>query len=77
MSAADKKAPPLQIRGLTDAAYNRFRTGAAARGMTQAQYLERLLELHHTMMALTTSPDAHEPVVAAVLEKYGLGPVTA
>jgi HNH endonuclease/Homeodomain-like domain-containing protein len=36
----------LQIRNLSESASSRFREGAYLRGLSQAQYLERLLELH-------------------------------
>lgn len=36
----------LSIRGLDPETYHTFRTAAAGRGLTQAEYLRRLVNLH-------------------------------
>lgn len=59
--------PDLAIRKLDPATLERFRRGAAARGITQAEYLERLLTLHEFEMAMANRE----------LPAMGLEPVTA
>lgn len=39
------------IRGISDELAARLRSGAGARGWTQAQYIEALVELHDTCRA--------------------------
>jgi len=66
----------LTIRKLPADSYDTFRLGAAARRMTQAQFLGALLELHRWAM----SPGDDNPTGSAVrrkLEQFGLDAVTA
>lgn len=75
--SADSKAPPLQIRGLSSEAYDRFRRGAAARNMTQSRYLEQLLELHREILAMSTEHAyEHTDKLTLMLFDLGLQPVT-
>ena len=64
----------IAIRSVDDAIAERFARNAAARGMSQAQYLAALVELHSTMRALADSPtsDGRWQQVQTELESLGL-----
>lgn len=64
----------ILIRNVDADARGRLSRGAAMRGMTQAEYLGRLLDLHDTMRALADTPtsDGRWEQVATELESLGL-----
>lgn len=71
-------AARFEIKTLPPEIAERFRRGAAFRGLTQAEYLERLLDLHDQMRALADSPtsDGRWQQVATELEALGLQTVS-
>lgn len=68
----------LAIKGMPAHVAERFRRGARARNITQAEYLDRLLDLHDQMRALADSPtsDGRWQQVATELEALGLQTVS-
>ena len=64
--------PSLFIRGLSEEAAFRFRTGALLRGWTQAQYLEALVELHESMRSFLDGKDD----IGEIMFSLGLHTVT-
>ena len=48
--------PNLTIRNVSDTALSRFREGASLRGISQAQYLEKLLDLHQELRSFSEPP---------------------
>ena len=59
----------LNIRQLPQGVGDRFRRGATARGLTQAEYLEKLLALHD---AIRARADASDDGLKTELESMGL-----
>lgn len=76
---ADKKI--LNIRGVDESVHRRFSAGAAARGITQAEYLRRLLDYRDKSVSLVWRGGefAEDSVtkLAALLESLELDPVLA
>ena len=68
MTATTRPTVQLTIRKLDAGTYDIFRIGAKARGLTQAEYLAALLELHHELMDAPAN---------GILEALGLQQVTA
>lgn len=63
----------INIRGLTSATLHQFRTGARARGMTQANYLGALLDLHSAMRTASQNDADTQELLASL----GLATVSA
>ena len=58
----------FSIRNVTPEAHARFSMGARLRNITEAQYLERLLELHDRLRYRS----ANSGMIAAMLVELGL-----
>jgi hypothetical protein len=69
----DREHEDIMLRRVPREAARRFRGAAGARGMTHAQYLAALVELHVAMRARADGGDAE---LAAELERMGLASVT-
>jgi hypothetical protein len=69
----DREHEDIMLRRVPRDAARRFRGAAGARGMTHAQYLAALVELHVAMRGRADGGDAE---LAAVLERLGLASVT-
>lgn len=69
----------LNVRGIDDAAAQRIKRAAAARGMTIGEYLARLVDLHDAIRARADhgGDDQADPALAAELESLGLQTVRA
>lgn len=65
--------PQLTVRNLDRETYDQFRRGAAARGITQAEYLRRLVELH----ASCRNGDPYTGDRRSLLADAGLDTITA
>ncbi len=63
----------IMLRRVPRAVARRFRASAGGRGMTHAQYLAALVDLHETMRKRADADDAD---AAAELERLGLSTVT-
>jgi hypothetical protein len=63
----------IMLRKVPRPVAQRFRASAGGRGMTHAQYLAALVELHESMR---TRADAGNAELAAELERLGLTTVT-
>jgi hypothetical protein len=63
----------IMLRRVPRPVAQRFRASAGGRGMTHAQYLAALVELHETMR---TRADGGDAELAAELERLGLSTVT-
>ena len=72
-SGEEREDEDIMLRRVPRAVAQRFRAGAGGRGMTHAQYLTALVELHATLRARA---DAGDDALAAELEKLGLTSVT-
>lgn len=70
--AKQQKEDRLQIRGLDARTVARIKRAAGARGLTVAQYIARLADLHEECR---TAADGGTGVVANVLSKLGLATV--
>lgn len=71
--------PNIGIRSLDAAVSERFTTGAKLRGLTLAQYLAKLLELHDRIKEGATPPNEDYDIrayAANVLEDLELTPIT-
>jgi hypothetical protein len=64
----------IAIRKVEPAVLAQFRAGAAARGITQAEYLARLVELHERMREAVALDSM--PLPLTILQDTGLAPVT-
>jgi hypothetical protein len=69
----DREHEDIMLRRVPRDAARRFRGAAGARGMTHAQYLAALVELHVAMRGRADGGDAE---LAAELERLGLTSVT-
>jgi hypothetical protein len=69
----DREHEDIMLRRVPRDAARRFRGAAGARGMTHAQYLVALVELHVAMRGRADGGDAE---LAAELERLGLASVT-
>jgi hypothetical protein len=69
----DREHEDIMLRRVPRDAARRFRGAAGARGMTHAQYLTALVELHVAMRGRADGGDAE---LAAELERLGLASVT-
>jgi hypothetical protein len=68
-----KESEDIMLRSVPRATAQRFRAAAGGRGMTHAQYLAALVELHESARARAARGDAE---LAAELERLGLSTVT-
>ena len=69
----DREHEDIMLRRVPRDAARRFRGAAGARGMTHAQYLAALVDLHVAMRGRADGGDAQ---LAAELERLGLASVT-
>lgn len=71
-------ATRFEIKSIPPHIADRFRRAAALRGITQADYLERLLDLHDRMRLLADSPtnDGRWEQVGTELDALGLQTVS-
>jgi hypothetical protein len=69
-----REAEDLMLRRVPAATAKRFRQAAGGRGLTHAQYLAALVELHDAMRGL--ADEAGEERVRAELERLGLTTVS-
>jgi hypothetical protein len=69
----ERDAEDIMLRRVPRPVAQRFRASAGGRGMTHAQYLAALVELHETMRRRA---DAGDGELAAELERLGLATVT-
>jgi hypothetical protein len=67
-----REGEDIMLRKVPADIARRFRTAAGGRGLTHAQYLAALVELHESLRALA---DAGEERVAGELERLGLATV--
>ena len=66
----------LNIRHMDRSARERLSRGARARGMTLAQYVQALVDLHDAMRALADTEHRDSLHVLAELRRLGLESVT-
>ena len=64
-----KESEDIMLRSVPRATAQRFRAAAGGRGMTHAQYLAALVQLHEAMRARADGGDGD---LAAELERLGL-----
>ena len=69
----EREDEDIMLRRVPRATAQRFRASAGGRGMTHAQYLTALVELHESMRRRA---DAGNDELAAELERLGLTTVT-
>jgi hypothetical protein len=69
----EREDEDIMLRKVPRAIAQRFRASAGGRGMTHAQYLAALVELHESMR---TRADAGDRELTAELERIGLTTVT-
>jgi hypothetical protein len=69
----EREDEDIMLRRVPRATAQRFRASAGGRGMTHAQYLAALVELHESMR---TRADGGNAELAAELERLGLSTVT-
>lgn len=69
----DREHEDIMLRRVPRSVGHRFRGAAGARGLTHAQYLAALVELHE---AMRQRADQGDPEVAAALERLGLRTVS-
>jgi HPt (histidine-containing phosphotransfer) domain-containing protein len=69
----DRDHEDIMMRRVPRSVGHRFRGAAGARGLTHAQYLAALVELHE---AMRQRADQGDPEVAAALERLGLRTVS-
>jgi hypothetical protein len=69
----EREDEDLMLRRVPRAVAQRFRASAGGRGLTHAQYLSALVELHESMRR---KADAGDSETAAELERLGLTTVT-
>ena len=71
--------PTINIRSVPEEVRARFNAGASLRGWTQAEYLERLLDLHDQVRATADMghPDDATSYCAGLLETLDLQTVHA
>jgi len=69
----DRDDEDIMLRRVPRPVGQRFRASAGGRGMTHAQYLAALVELHES---IRTRADAGNAELAAELERLGLSTVT-
>ena len=70
---AEREDEDIMLRRVPRAVAQRFRASAGGRGMTHAQYLAALVELHES---IRTRADAGDTELTAELERLGLTTVT-
>ena len=64
-----KESEDIMLRSVPRATAQRFRAAAGGRGLTHAQYLAALVQLHEAMRGRA---DGGDPEIAAELERLGL-----
>lgn len=69
----DREHEDIMLRRVPRSVGHRFRGAAGARGITHAQYLAALVDLHE---AMRQRADQGDPEVAAALERLGLRTVS-
>jgi hypothetical protein len=69
----EREDEDVMLRRVPRAVAQRFRASAGGRGLTHAQYLSALVELHETMRRRADGGDAE---LAAELDRLGLTTVT-
>jgi hypothetical protein len=69
----DRDHEDIMLRRVPRSVGHRFRGAAGARGLTHAQYLAALVDLHE---AMRQRADQGDPEVAATLERLGLRTVS-
>jgi hypothetical protein len=69
----EREDEDVMLRRVPRAVAQRFRASAGGRGLTHAQYLSALVELHESMRKRADAGDAE---LAAELERLGLTTVT-
>jgi hypothetical protein len=72
-SPAEREDEDIMLRRVPRPVAQRFRASAGGRGMTHAQYLAALVELHGS---IRTRADGGDAELAAELERLGLATVT-
>ena len=70
---SEREDEDIMLRRVPRATAQRFRAAAGGRGMTHAQYLAALVELHELMRGRADAGDAE---IAALLERLRLTTVT-
>ncbi len=68
-----REAQDIMLRSVPRATAQRFRAAAGGRGMTHAQYLAALVELHELIRSRSDGGDTE---LAGELERLGLATVT-
>ncbi len=68
-----RESEDIMLRSVPRAAAQRFRAAAGGRGLTHAQYLAALVQLHESMRVRA---DAGDGSLAAELERLGLTTVS-
>lgn len=58
----------LSIRGVDEEVSRQFAAGAAVRGITQAEYLRRLLDLRESVVAAVRLPERTDPPLFSAAE---------
>jgi hypothetical protein len=71
--SGEREDEDIMLRRVPRAVAQRFRASAGGRGLTHAQYLAALVELHESMR---TRADGGDAELAAELERLGLSTVT-